>query len=61
MPEHVEKELVTSKEICIIANMSDSSLRKYLEDPDFPRYKIHNDLRYKPSEVLEFLRVKSND
>lgn len=56
--EKVETILVSSSELCEKIPMSDNSLRKYLEDPNFPKYKVHDHFKFKIAEVVEFLRVK---
>lgn len=56
--EEIKKPvLISSAELCEQVPMSDNSLRKYLENPKFPRYKVHSDFKFKLDEVIQFLKV----
>ncbi len=55
--EEIKTVLISSAELCEKVPMSDNSLRKYLENPDFPRYMVHSDFKFKLDEVIQFLKV----
>lgn len=58
MENEVEEKLMTVKEICKFLIISDSTLRRYLEDADFPRTKVGGEYRFYKSKVMAYWEAK---
>lgn len=55
------EELLKANEICEKLKISDSTLRNYLKNEQFPRLKLGGEYRFLYSEVLAFMRGGKND
>jgi excisionase family DNA binding protein len=56
--EILEEKLLTVKEICDFLRISDSTLRRYLEDVNFPRVKVGGEYRFYKSKVMLYWESK---
>lgn len=54
------EELLKASEICEKLKISDSTLRNYLKDDNFPRLKLGGEYRFLYSEVLAFMRPEKS-
>lgn len=57
--ETVEEKPMTVKELCEFLQISDSTVRRHLEDKEFPRLKIGNEYRFFKSQILKYCEERA--
>ena len=49
-----DEKLMTVKELCEFLSVSDSTVRRYMEDPLFPAIKFGGEYRFYKSQVINY-------